>query len=167
MAGLQTRTSRHGLVKQAQAVSVARKYGAALAVMTAVEPFHVLTTTAASLSDTRESYAKHAKAEAERVLAEAQKKAKELGVTCAVVQVEADQPYKAIIEAADKNGCDLIAMASHGRRGMAALIVELHGLRSLLRARGDRAHAEHHDRAGAGVPRPGAAAGGRDPADAP
>ena len=106
-----------------KAMTLARDVKAKVTVMTAIEPFHVLTTTPASLSDTRDSYAKHAKAEAERVLAEAQKKAKELGVTCAVVQVEADQPYKAIIEAADKNGCDLIAMASHGRRGMAALVI--------------------------------------------
>ena len=106
-----------------KAMTLARDVKAKVTVMTAIEPFHVLTTTPASLSDTRESYAKHAKAEAERVLADAQKKAKELGVTCTIVQVEADQPYKAIIEAAEKNGCDLIAMASHGRRGVAALVI--------------------------------------------
>ena len=106
-----------------KAMTLARDVKAKVTVMTAIEPFHVLTTTPASLSDTRDSYAKHAKAEAERVLADAQKKAKELGVTCGVAQVEADQPYKAIIEAAEKNGCDLIAMASHGRRGMAALVI--------------------------------------------
>ena len=106
-----------------KAMTLARDVKAKVTVMTAIEPFHVLTTTPASLSDTRESYAKHAKAEAERVLADAQKKAKELGVTCTIVQVEADQPYTAIIEAAEKNGWDLIAMASHGRRGVAALVI--------------------------------------------
>lgn len=106
-----------------KAMTLARDVKAKVTVMTAIEPFHVLTTNQTSLSDTRETYAKHAKAEAERVLAEAQKKAKDLGVTCGVAQVEADQPYKAIIEAAEKNGCDLIAMASHGRRGMAALVI--------------------------------------------
>jgi nucleotide-binding universal stress UspA family protein len=106
-----------------KALTLARDVKAKVTVMTAIEPFHVLTTTPASLSDTRESYVKHARAEGERVLAEAQKKARELGVACAVAQVEADQPYKAIIEAAEKNGCDLIAMASHGRRGVAALVI--------------------------------------------
>ena len=106
-----------------KALTLARDVKARVTVMTAVEPFHVLTTTAASLSDTRESYAKHAKAEAQRVLGEAQKKAQALGVSCNTIQVEADQPFKAIIEAAGKNDCDLIAMASHGRRGMAALVI--------------------------------------------
>jgi nucleotide-binding universal stress UspA family protein len=35
-----------------------------------------------------------------------------------------DRPWQAIIEAAEKNGCDLIFIASHGRKGLSAL---LHG----------------------------------------
>jgi len=34
-----------------------------------------------------------------------------------------DSPYEAIIEAATKNYCDLIVMASHGRKGVAALVL--------------------------------------------
>ena len=65
----------------------------------------------------------HTKAEAARYLAEAERKAKALGVQCQVVQVEHQHPYKAIIETAKKSGCDLIAMASHGRRGVSALVI--------------------------------------------
>ncbi len=32
-------------------------------------------------------------------------------------------PTSAIIDAANKNGCDLIAMASHGRRGISAVVL--------------------------------------------
>jgi nucleotide-binding universal stress UspA family protein len=35
-----------------------------------------------------------------------------------------DYPYQAIIETANTRGCDLIFMASHGRRGMAALVLD-------------------------------------------
>ena len=35
-----------------------------------------------------------------------------------------DRPWQAIIRAAEKNGCDLIFIASHGRKGLSAL---LHG----------------------------------------
>jgi nucleotide-binding universal stress UspA family protein len=35
-----------------------------------------------------------------------------------------DRPWQAIIKAAEKNGCDLIFIASHGRKGLSAL---LHG----------------------------------------
>ncbi|HEY9215038.1 MAG TPA: universal stress protein, partial [Ancylobacter sp.] len=42
---------------------------------------------------------------------------------CDVVQVEGGDPYLAIIDTATQRGCDLVAMASHGRRGVAALIL--------------------------------------------
>ena len=34
-----------------------------------------------------------------------------------------DVPYQAIIDAASANGCDLIFMASHGRRGLSGLLL--------------------------------------------
>jgi nucleotide-binding universal stress UspA family protein len=45
------------------------------------------------------------------------------GVPCATTVVEALHPYEAIIEQATSKGCDLIVMASHGRRGMSALLL--------------------------------------------
>jgi len=35
---------------------------------------------------------------------------------------QSDRPHEAIIRAAEKHGCDLIFMASHGRRGLSALV---------------------------------------------
>jgi hypothetical protein len=43
------------------------------------------------------------------------------GVPCDVVQIEHEQPYQAIIDTAEKRGCDVIVMASHGRRGASAI----------------------------------------------
>ncbi len=37
--------------------------------------------------------------------------------------VTSDRPYDAIIRAAKKHKCDLIVMASHGRRGLSALLL--------------------------------------------
>jgi nucleotide-binding universal stress UspA family protein len=34
-----------------------------------------------------------------------------------------DQPYEAIVNVAEQKGCDLIMMASHGRRGIGALLI--------------------------------------------
>ena len=39
------------------------------------------------------------------------------GVKCETIREVHDQPYRAIIDAAHARGCDLIVMASHGRRG--------------------------------------------------
>lgn len=48
-------------------------------------------------------------------------KAKSIEVRFLVTPV--DQPYLGIIETANSEKCDLIVMASHGRRGLAALIL--------------------------------------------
>ena len=49
--------------------------------------------------------------------------AKAAGVTCNKIQIESDQPYQAIIDAAKNNGCDMIVMASHGRKGIKRLLL--------------------------------------------
>ena len=44
-------------------------------------------------------------------------------VPCEVFHTISDSPYEAIIDAAKKKKCDLIVMASHGRRGLSALVL--------------------------------------------
>jgi nucleotide-binding universal stress UspA family protein len=51
------------------------------------------------------------------------REAKAAGVPYAVEYAASLSPYKAIIHAAEKNACDLILMASHGRRGMSGLLL--------------------------------------------
>ena len=45
------------------------------------------------------------------------------GVPCETIREVHDQPYRAIIDAAHALSCDLIVMASHGRRGISALLL--------------------------------------------
>ncbi|HEX2530105.1 MAG TPA: universal stress protein [Burkholderiaceae bacterium] len=45
------------------------------------------------------------------------------GVPCACKEVEADEPYKAILSEAERSRCDLIFMASHGWRGDTAQLL--------------------------------------------
>jgi len=70
-----------------------------------------------------EEYAKHAREHAASILNAAADDAKAEGVQCETVQVIQDHPYKAIVAAAKDNGCDLIVMASHGRGGIAAIVL--------------------------------------------
>ena len=49
--------------------------------------------------------------------------AKAAGVACETAQLESDQPYRAIITTAKEKGCDLIVMASHGKKGITGELV--------------------------------------------
>lgn len=60
---------------------------------------------------------------AKTVLGAAEKKAKLAGVACESVSIRHGQPWKAIIDVAGGRACDLIFMASHGRRGISALVL--------------------------------------------
>ena len=55
---------------------------------------------------------------AQAIVRKAEVAARAAGVPCASQVVTSDQPHEAIIEAARSNGCDLVFMASHGRRGL-------------------------------------------------
>jgi nucleotide-binding universal stress UspA family protein len=54
------------------------------------------------------------------------------GVKCQGYTVEALHPWEAILDHAATHGCDLIVMASHGRRGVAALLLGSETQRVLL-----------------------------------
>ncbi len=61
--------------------------------------------------------------EAHNFLAGIEAKAKEAGVTCTTGFNVNVSPYRAIIDAAKEQDCDLIFMASHGRRGLSGLLL--------------------------------------------
>jgi nucleotide-binding universal stress UspA family protein len=61
--------------------------------------------------------------EAGRVLAAVSDLAAEIGVACTTLHVPNQYPAEGIVEQANAGGCDLIVMASHGRRGIAKLIL--------------------------------------------
>jgi nucleotide-binding universal stress UspA family protein len=75
-----------------------------------------------SLGEKNESESQY-RAMAEAHLSALKKAAQEAGITCEVVITASDQPYQAIVDLADQKGCDLIMMASHGRRGIGALLL--------------------------------------------
>jgi nucleotide-binding universal stress UspA family protein len=72
---------------------------------------------------TPESFAEFTTSQAKTILGTFTEKARAAGVTHEVHTLVNDSPYQAIIEAATEKGCDLIFMASHGRRGIAGLLM--------------------------------------------
>ena len=61
--------------------------------------------------------------QAQEILGFVETLCQQAGVSCEKLELTSDIPYEAIIEAATKSQCDLIFMASHGRRGISALLL--------------------------------------------
>jgi nucleotide-binding universal stress UspA family protein len=72
---------------------------------------------------------------AERYLGEIEAAAQRAGVRFARLTVEDEFPADAILRVAAKRKCDLIVMASHGRRGMAGLLLGSETQKVLLQAK--------------------------------
>lgn len=63
------------------------------------------------------------KQRAQQYLDTVKKRAEQAGVRCTCVSTSGDSPYEGILQTAADKGCDLIYMASHGRRGTSALVL--------------------------------------------
>ena len=63
------------------------------------------------------------KVHAGKVLDEARAMAEQIGISVELLHVPNAHPATAIIETATSRGCDLIVMASHGRRGLRKLLL--------------------------------------------
>lgn len=70
-----------------------------------------------------EAHLQHHQAEAAKLFAGIRKLADAVGVQVDTVQVESDEVYRQIIAVARRKKCDLICMASHGRRGLSGLVL--------------------------------------------
>jgi len=104
------------------AVDLARRSGAAVVGFTAVAeyPFVGVGQVAAGAYS---EYQARAGAEANDHLAAVEAMATRSGVAFEKVVRQTVHPWRAIIEVAGDTGCDAIVMASHGRRGVAALLL--------------------------------------------
>ena len=85
--------------------------------------FHVFTLNTAMLEDTNQQFIAESRAQAEIHLSMLRKAAAEERVPCDTLVEVSDHPYEAIIRSAEQNGCDLIVMASHGRRGVQGVLL--------------------------------------------
>ena len=102
-----------------QGILFAKEVGAKITALTVSEPFNVLSLAPSELEYTPIEYKKYAEAYAEEVLGTVSAKAQ----SCETLHSEHEQVYQAIIDAASARRCDLIVMASHGRRGISAVVL--------------------------------------------
>jgi len=104
------------------AVELAQKIGAKIVGMTAIEPYSY-----SSMSEYRpesfEAFETRTETIAKERLRQVESIAKAAEVEVETSVSKSFSPYEAIIEAAAETGCDAIFMASHGRRGLNAVLL--------------------------------------------
>jgi len=106
------------------AIDFARETGARVTGFTAVPEYHVPGN--AELIGRRavsmEQHEQDSRRLAQEILGRVAERARFAGIEFDTDYVLSDRPYEAIVQAAERHGCDLIFMASHGRRGISALV---------------------------------------------
>ncbi len=108
------------------AQELARTSGARLVLMQAVTPHHfeidLAETRSPHLARLSEEYTEHATAAARSYLAQIQQRLSEGGLAVRYV-VETGQAAEAILACARSNAIDIIALSTHGRSGVGALLL--------------------------------------------
>jgi nucleotide-binding universal stress UspA family protein len=104
-------------------IALAKRIGAKATVLTVVPPFQVLTTDTQMLEDTPAQYKARMQEHTEEVFGTGARAAQAAGVVYELIVVDHEHPYRAIIDTAESRSCDLIVMASHGRHGVAAIVL--------------------------------------------
>lgn len=104
-------------------VKFAKEINAKITGLTVTSPYHYVAVEALLVTDTPTQYEIDMKALAERNLSVLRQAAEQAGVPCDLLHCSSEHPYEEIINTAQNCGCDVIFQASHGRRGVRALIV--------------------------------------------
>jgi nucleotide-binding universal stress UspA family protein len=104
-------------------VQLAKESKAKVTALTIRAPYMISAVDAYVVVNTQDEFEESAREFADRALEQAKMAGEAAGVSVETVQEVHDQPFRAIIDCALANRCDLIVMASHGRRGVSALLI--------------------------------------------
>ena len=101
-----------------QGLGLAKALDAKVTIVMVSEPWTSMVSGEAAIAFPIQDYERAVTANATEVFAAATSAAKAKGVSCETVHAKDMHPAEGIIDTAVKRGCDLIVMASHGRRGL-------------------------------------------------
>jgi nucleotide-binding universal stress UspA family protein len=107
----------------AQGLSLAKALASQVTVVTVTEPWGAQMIGEAAIAFPFEEYEKAVSADAAEILSKASEAASKAGVSCTTIHVKERHPAEGILETAKASTCDLIVMASHGRRGLTRLLL--------------------------------------------
>lgn len=107
----------------AQGFALAKALGSNVTVVTITEPWTAVVPGEMGMAFPIDDYEKGAAEGAKTILEATLAEAKAAGIACETVHVSDQYPAEGIISTAKDKGCDLIVMASHGRRGISRLLI--------------------------------------------
>jgi nucleotide-binding universal stress UspA family protein len=106
------------------AISLAKLHRGRITGIHVIPDYHLLIAYEGAFDPvTEERIEEEAKVRATAYLDFVRKSAQEEGVPCDTLCETSDHPYDAILKAAEGRECDLIVMTSHGRKGLAAVLL--------------------------------------------
>lgn len=106
-----------------QGLALARTLAAKVTVVTVTEPWTMIAPGEIGMTIPIDDFEAGVAEHATKILNAVKLQAKTSGATCEVLHIKDRYPADGILEAAKDKGCDLIVMASHGRRGIARLLI--------------------------------------------
>jgi nucleotide-binding universal stress UspA family protein len=105
-------------------LTLAKELNAQVTAVTVTPPWNAVTAVAErSLPNPVADYDEIVAASANRILWDVKQMAKKIGIACATLHSKDKHPAEGILETAKERGCDLIVMASHGRRGISRMLL--------------------------------------------
>jgi nucleotide-binding universal stress UspA family protein len=103
------------------AIELARLYGGGIIALSVAEPYPLMSAEGAMAVDLGVETEQRQQI-AQQTVDKVAQAANAAGVPCQTLIAYSAQPHQEIINAAVENKCDLIFMASHGRRGLSRLL---------------------------------------------
>jgi len=106
-----------------EGIDLAKSVNARVTLFTASLPYYAFAAEPSLVVDPPEKYTLSIEERARLRLKPGEEYANSVGVKWSARHVYAEHPFQAIIDASRKEGCDLVCMASHGRKGIAAFVL--------------------------------------------
>lgn len=104
-------------------VQFAKETHAKITGLTVTRPFNYFGMETMHMSESLEKYSNDCDTQAQRNLSTLKEEAAKADVFCEFLHHSNEHPYEEIVKTAQEKHCDVIFMASHGRRGVGALIL--------------------------------------------
>jgi nucleotide-binding universal stress UspA family protein len=106
-----------------QGLALAKALSAKATIVTVTGPWPAIAPGEVAIAYPIEAYEKDAAAHARGVLSAVEAAAKQASIACETLHVKDQHAAEGIMQAAKERGCDLIVMASHGRRGLTQFLL--------------------------------------------